>query len=104
MTVEMFLILLTILSTLTSLCTEGVKALLDSWQLKYATNIVVLIVAVIVGGLGTIIFYILNNYAWTAMNIVCIPLMMLANWLGAMLGYDKVKQAITQIKGGEQNG
>lgn len=104
MTVEMFLILLTILSTLTSLCTEGVKALLDSWQVKYASNIVVLAVAVIVGGFGTVIFYLLSGYAWTVTDIVCIPLMMLTNWLGAMLGYDKVKQAITQIKGGENNG
>ena len=98
MTVELFLILLTMLSIITSLFTEGIKKFLDSLKIKYAANIVVLIVAVIVGGVGTSIFYIWNNFQWTTLNIICIFLMMCANWLGAMLGYDKVMQAIAQIK------
>lgn len=99
MTVELFLMLLTALSIVTSLCTEGVKKLLDAMKIKYASNIVVLFVAVIVGGVGTSIFYIWNNFEWTTLNIICMFLMMCANWLGAMIGYDKVTQAIEQIKG-----
>ena len=98
MTVELFLILLTILSVATSLFTEGVKMLLDSLNLKYASNIVVLFVSIIVGGIGTIVFYLWNNIAWTSLNIICLFLMICANWLCAMVGYDKVMQAITQIK------
>lgn len=98
MTVEMFLILLTILSLVTSLCTEGVKKFLTVQKINYAANIVVLVVSVIVGGLGTIVFYLYNGIAWTALNIICILLMIIANWLGAMLGYDKIMQAISQIK------
>lgn len=98
MTVELFLILLTILSVATSLFTEGVKMLLDSLNLKYASNIVVLFVSIIVGGIGTIVFYLWNDIAWTSLNIICLFLMICANWLCAMVGYDKVMQAITQIK------
>lgn len=104
MTVEIFLILLTIFSTVTSLFTQAVKKVLDVYEEDYASNVVVLVMAILVGGFGMIVFYILNGYEWTSTNIVCIPLMMLANWLGAMLGYDKIKQAITQIKGGNVNG
>lgn len=99
MTVQMFLLLLTILSIFTSLFTEGVKKLLDSVNVKYASNVLVLIVAVVVGGVGTSVFYLWNDIAWTSLNIICIFLMVCANWLGAMLGYDKVTQAISQLKG-----
>lgn len=99
MTVELFLMLLTTLSFATSLLTEGVKKFLDVMKIEYASNIVVLIVAVVVGGVGTSIFYIWNNFEWTTLNVICMFLMMAANWLGAMLGYDKVTQAIEQIKG-----
>lgn len=97
MTFETFLILLTILSVVTSLFTEGVKHILDSFKVEYASNIVVLFVSVIVGGVGTVLFYLFNDYAWTTLNIICIFLMVAANWLGAMVGYDKIMQAIKQI-------
>lgn len=100
MTVEMFLILLTIFSVVTSLFTQAVKKVLDDMGEAYASNIVVLVVAVIVGGLGTAAYYFLAGYQWNACNITSIFLMMGANWLGAMVGYDKIKQAITQFKGG----
>ena len=98
MTFEKFLILLTILSIITSLVTEGVKKLFDTLKFKYASNIVVLFVSIFVGGIGNIIFYLFNDIAWTTLNIICIFLMVCANWLCAMLGYDKVMQAIAQIK------
>ena len=98
MTVETFLMLLAIFATITSLLTEGVKNLLDTLKVKYASNIVVLLVAFVVGGAGTSIFYVWNQYEWTSLNVICIFLMALANWLVAMFGYDKVMQAITQIK------
>lgn len=97
MTFETFLILLAILSVITSLFTEGVKHILDLFKVNYASNIVVLFVSVIVGGVGTVLFYLFNDYAWTTLNIICIFLMVSANWLGSMLGYDKIMQAITQI-------
>lgn len=102
MTTELFLILLAAFSVITSLFTEGIKKFLDSLDIKYVPNIIVLCISVVVGGAGTAIFYLMNNYAWTTLNIICIFLMICANWLCAMLGYDKVMQAITQIKNGKQ--
>ena len=98
MIVETFLLLLTTLSIITGLVTEGVKKALDSFEMNYASNIVALFVAVFIGGAGTIVFYLFNGIAFTGLNIICIFLMMIANWLGAMIGYDKVIQAIKQIK------
>ena len=98
MTIQVFLILLTLFATLTSLLTEGVKHFLDGLKIKYASNIVVLVAAAIVGGLGTVGYYIFAGLAWTPINIICIPLMIIANWLGSMVGYDKIKQAILQIQ------
>jgi hypothetical protein len=99
LTVEMFLILLTFFSIVTGLVTEATKKLFDEMGWTYASNLVVLCVAVIVGGFGTLIYYLLVGYQWNAPNIISIFLMMIANWLGAMVGYDKIKQAITQFKG-----
>lgn len=99
MTFDLFLILLTILAVVTSLLTEGIKKFLDSLKVTYAANIVVLCVSVVVAGIGTSVFYMWNNIEWTTLNIICIFLMICANWLGSMLGYDKVMQALTQIKG-----
>ena len=98
MTVEIFLILLAFFSTITSLFTQAVKKVLDDFGDTYASNIVVLVVAVVVGGLGTAAYYFLGGYQWNVQNITSIFLMMGANWLGAMVGYDKIKQAILQFK------
>lgn len=97
MTVEIFLILLTVFATVTSLVTEAVKKVLDSAKVTYASNILVLCSSAVVGGCGTTAFYLLNGYSFGSFEIVCILLMVCANWLGSMIGYDKVKQAITQI-------
>ena len=102
MTIEVFMILLAVFATFTSLFTEAIKRHLDSLKVAYASNILVLCASALVGGLGTLIFYIFNDYAWTATNIICIFLMVCANWLVAMLGYDKIMQAITQLKGGQK--
>lgn len=103
MTFEVFVMLLFAFSIFTSLFVEGSKNLLNSLNVTYASNILVLCIALIVGGLGTTFFYIWNDIAFTAKSIIGIFLMVCANWLVAMLGYDKVMQAITQVKGGKNN-
>lgn len=99
MTLELFIILLAVFSAFTSLFTEAVKSFLDEIKIKYASNLVVLGVSIFVGGVGTASAYLFLGIPWTIINLVCLFLMVLANWLVSMLGYDKVMQAITQIKG-----
>lgn len=94
MTFEIFLILLAVLSTVTSLFTEALKKLL----VKMASNIVVLISAIVIGGGGTVVYYVAMNIPFNLLNILCIVVMIIFNWLVAMLGYDKVIQAISQLK------
>ncbi len=97
MTVTVFLVLLTVFATVTALVTEAVKKFLDGLGVRYATNIVVLVIALVVGCGGTAVYYVNFQVPFTALNSVYLALMGIANWVGAMVGYDKVKQAIAQI-------
>lgn len=91
-----FLILLSAFSVLSSLVTEGIKKIAsDKANLSY--NIVALIVALIIGGIGCGIYYQLNAIPFNTNNIIYIVLMGLASGLVSMVGFDKVKQAIEQI-------
>lgn len=103
MTFEIFIMLLFAFSVITSLFVEGGKMLLDSLKLSYASNILVLFISLFVGGFGMAFFYVWNDILFSPKNIICIILMVCANWLVAMLGYDKVMQAIMQIKKGGKN-
>lgn len=99
MTVTVFLIILTVCAAATSLLVEGIKKLLDDSGVNYAANILVLVVALLVGCGATALYYVNYQIPFNALNSVYLALMGVANWLGSMLGYDKVKQAIEQIKG-----
>lgn len=101
MTVTVFLVLLTIYATITSLFTEAIKKFLDAQKITYASNVLVLAVAVAIGCGGTAVYYVNYQVPFTALNSVYMALMGAANWIGAMVGYDKVKQAISQIGQGE---
>ena len=91
-----FLILLSAFSVLSSLVTEGIKKIAsDKANLSY--NIVALIVALVIGGIGCGIYYQLNAIPFNTNNIIYIVLMGLASGLVSMVGFDKVKQAIEQI-------
>lgn len=96
MNTTMFLILLSEFSVISSLVTEGIKNIVtDKVNLSY--NIVALITALIVGGIGTATYYQLNSISFTLNNVIYAVLMGLASGLTATVGYDKVKQSIEQI-------
>lgn len=102
MTVAVFISLLPLFSTVTGLCVEGLKKILDEKKIKYSTNLVACIVSVVIGIGGTATFYILNNTPFTLANIVCMIVMGVATALCAMVGYDKVVQTISQFKTKEE--
>lgn len=96
MTTTMFLILLSAFSVVSGLVTEGIKNITtDRVNLSY--NIIALITALIIGSGGTAIYYQLNNILFTVNNVIYAILMGLASGLVSMVGFDKVKQAITQV-------
>lgn len=97
MTLTLFMALLVILAVAVSLFTEAVKKFLDNMKIKYSSNVVVLIISIIVGIGGTALMYIFLGIAFTPPNILCMVLMAVAVWVGAMVGYDKVLQLIEQV-------
>lgn len=99
MTMTAFLIILTACAAVTSLLSEAVKKFLDEQKISYASNIIVLVMALIVGCGTTALYYVNCQVPFNALNSVYLALMGIANWIGAMVGYDKVRQAVEQIKG-----
>ncbi len=97
MTLPMFLGLLSVFSVLTSALMEVAKKWLTSLNRDYAPNIVVLIIAFVVGIGGTAVFYVFAAVPFTGVNIMCMILMGLAVWMSSMLGYDKIVQLVKQF-------
>lgn len=97
MTVQAFLSILIFCSAATSLLVEAIKKTIDDGAKEVPTNFIVLLVALVVGCGATTLYYVEKCIPFDLVNVVCIVLMGIANWIGAMVGYDKVKQLIEQI-------
>lgn len=97
MTTTAFIGLVTVFSIITSLCAEACKKILNELNVKYASNILVCIIAAIVGALGTCAYYVFFSIDFNVANIVCIILMSVSSAIGSMVGYDKVIQTIRQV-------
>lgn len=97
MSMTMFILLATIMCTISGLLTEGIKAWCKNSKKECSPNLIALIDALVVGGAGTVAAYVLLNIAFTLSSILCIVIMIIVVWLGSMIGYDKVIQTITQI-------
>ena len=98
MTTTTFLMLLSSFSVLSGLVTEGIKKLIsDKANMSY--NIIALVVALVIGGVGSAVYYQLNAIPFNLNNIIYLVLMGLASGLCSMVSYDKLKQCIEQISG-----
>lgn len=97
MATTVIMMLLAVMAMVTTLTTQAVKAFLDDMKIRYASNIVVLVISLVVGCGGTAIYYVNYQVPFNALNSVYLALMGVANWLVSMTGYDKVKQALAQI-------
>lgn len=98
MTSEVFLMGLFIISVLTSLVTEGIKKWLTERGKTYHANALAGYVAVILSVLIAAGYIILTEATLNAQMAVYLIALMLLSWLSAMLGYDKVIQAISQFR------
>ena len=103
MTMTIFIFLVGIMCAVSGLLTEGIKKWCSNANKECSPNLVALIDAIIVGGAGTAIAYVLMGIAFTVPSILCIVIMIAAVWLGSMIGYDKVIQLITQISKPKNN-
>jgi len=97
MTITLFITILTIGGALTALITEAIKKVYANMNKQYSPNIIALVNAIVVGGGGTAVVYMLNGIDWSVNNIICLVLMAIAVWISSMLGFDKVLQTVNQI-------
>lgn len=98
MTLEVFLLMLLIVSTLTGLITEAVKNWLNERDKRYYANALAGYVAVVMSVMIGIAYIILVGAVINAQMFVYLIALVLLSWLSAMVGYDKVIQAISQFK------
>lgn len=96
MNVTTFLILLFAFSTISGLITEAIKKVQND-KINLSSNLIALCVALLVGSIGTGVYYQLNSIPFNTNNIIYMILLGLSSGLCAMLGYDKVRQTILQI-------
>ena len=96
MTTTTFLMLLSSFSVLSGLVTEGIKKLISD-KANTSYNVIALVVALVIGGVGSAVYYQLNAIPFNLDNIIYLVLMGLASGLCSMVGFDKIKQAIEQI-------
>ncbi len=99
MNIGVFLTLLMVVSVFTSLFTEAVKIVLDSLGKKFpSSNVLAGIVSIVLSVLVCVGYAVLYDVPHTDANAVYCVALVLLGWLSAMVGYDKVIQAITQIR------
>lgn len=98
MTLEIFLLGLLIVSTLTSLVTEAMKNWLDEKKKKYYANALAGYVSIGLSIAIGIAYIVLTGATINAQMAVYLIALIFLSWLSAMVGYDKVMQAISQFK------
>ena len=95
---QVFLLGLLVVSTLTGLATEAIKRLLDEHDKIYYSNTLAGFVALVISLAVGIGYVLLGNMEFTTSIIVYLIALVFMSWLCAMVGYDKVIQAIGQFK------
>lgn len=98
MTLHIFLFCLLASSVLTGLATEAVKALLTEWGKNYHANTLAGIIALIIGGGLGGSYVVLAGIVPDARTAIYLVALVFLSWLCAMVGYDKVVQAIAQFR------
>lgn len=101
MTLEIFLLILLIVSTLTGLVTEAIKKWLQERDKNYYANALAGYVAIVMSVAVGAGYIVLVQAVFNAQMAVYLIALVFLSWLSAMVGYDKVVQAISQFKGGK---
>ena len=98
MTLHIFLLALMIVATFTTLFTQAIKTILDEHNKKYYSNTLAGIVAVVLAVGLAVGYAIIKDLNFDAAYVVYIIALTVLGWLSAIVGYDKVAQALAQIK------
>lgn len=98
MTLSVFLMLLLVVSTFTGLATEAVKKWLQEKGREYRANALAGYVAAALSVAAGAAYVILAGAMVNAQMAVYLIALVFLSWLAAMVGYDKVIQAVSQFK------
>lgn len=94
---------LLIVSLVTNLTVEGIKKLLNETTIKYSSNVLAAVVAVLLSCAVCTIYIIMNDIAFTLKIGVEVCILMYLSFLTSTVGYDKVIQMIQQIQGTKED-
>jgi hypothetical protein len=95
---EVFAFGLLLTSTLTGLVTEAVKIILTEHNKTYRANTLAGVVATALSAAMGVGYILVMGMGFSTQIVVCIAALIFLSWLCAMVGYDKVIQAISQFK------
>lgn len=95
---ETFLLGLLIISTLTGLTTEAVKVMLTENNRQCRSNTLAGVISLILSTAIGVAYVLVQGGSFTTQVIIYIIALVFISWLCAMVGYDKVIQAISQFK------
>ena len=98
MNFSVFLMLLLMVSTFTGLVTEAVKKWMQERGISYRANALAGYVAAVLAVAASVAYIILAGTMVNAQMAVYLIALVFLSWLAAMVGYDKVIQAISQFK------
>lgn len=98
MTLDIFLMGLMVISTLTSFVTEAVKTIFTEHNWKYSANTIAGICAFVVALVIGVCYVLFTGTAVTTQIVIMIFALVILSWLCAMVGYDKVIQSLEQFK------
>lgn len=98
MTISVFVTIFILGASASTLFTEAIKKAYINAHKQYSANVIAIINSIVVGGLGTAGYYILNKIEWNVDNVICLLAMIVCVWLASMIGYDKVVQMVKQIE------
>jgi len=96
---ELFATGLVLVSVITSLMTEAIKKLLDEQGKEYKPNVLAVIISICISILTVVGYVLYMGIAFTVQVAVIVVVLIILSFLCATVGYDKVIQTISQIKG-----
>lgn len=99
MTLELFITILVMSATATSVAVQIVKTILDKMEKTYDSVPIAVIIAMIVGVAEIFIYYGINTIHITIVTILYAICMGVANAVGATTSYDLVKKFINALFG-----
>ena len=85
MSISLFVSIFVAGGLVTMLLTQSIKQFYYNRGSQASPNVIALINAVVVGGLGTAFAYMLLGIPWTVNNILCLIAMIVLVWMGSML-------------------